>query len=495
MAMLNTLQVWIHDFTQILQQPLFTLGDAKISIYFIIKVLTLLLGIIVLCRLLKQFLKQYLLARMGIDEGNREAISSIVSYTAGTFSFVILLQAAGFNFTSLAVLAGALGVGIGFGLQNLSRDFIGGLTLLIERQIKVGDFVEMGTEDSYSGIKGTVKTISLRSATVQTRDGANLIVPNSRLIEAPVVNWGTKGSESRLILPVRVGRESNLVAATEVLLSAAYLQSDVLAIPSPKVCFIGVQEDFFELELHIWIDNMVEEEYIRSNMYFAIEFNFRQNDIFFQPSYQDMIIAFEKPEFIDPIATHRYRELSKHQSIQQKIQEFLPKHPNVQTLLRQSKYFETFNDLEIRQLLETGYRQRLKPSEVLFREDEAGNAFYIILNGSVEVFAEKLNKQLATLQQGQFFGELALMLGTPRTATVKALEETVLFAIDRKGFQHLLQHYPKFYDLVLQGMERHQQELAERQQEMRELGLIDRIEEGKSPMDWAKNRLKRLFLS
>lgn len=493
--MITAFREFLDSFMQWLRLPLFFLGGTTISIFFIIKILTILLGIIIICRILKDVLKQYLLVRLGIDEGNREAISTIISYAIGTLSFIVLFQAAGFNFTSLAVLAGALSVGIGFGLQNFSRDFIGGLTLLVERNIKVGDFVELGTEDSFTGIKGTVKTISLRSATVSTRDGANLIVPNSRLVEAPVVNWGAKGSESRLILPIRVGRESNLVLVTEVLLSAAYLQTEVVSNPTPRVCFVGVQEDFFEFELHIWITNMKEEEYIRSSMYFAIEYNFRQNEIAFQPSYQDMIIAFENPEFIDPVATYRGRELSRQQSAQLELHRSSKKYPSVQDLLRKNKYFESFNDLEIRQLLETGYRQRLKQDAILFREDDPGDSFYIVLDGEVGVFAEKLDKRLAIVYPGQFFGELSLMLGMPRTATVKALDDTVLFAIDHRGFQRLLQEYPKFYELIVQGMERHQEELAKRQQEMRNLGLIDMVEDEKNPVDWAKKRLKKLFMS
>jgi len=166
--------------------PLFYLGSVSVSIEGISQSLLWLLLIVAGCRLLKRVLSHYLLARLGIDQGNREALSTIISYLVGGLSAITLLQATGFNLASLAVLAGALGVGIGFGLQNFSRDFISGLTLLIERSIKVGDFVELGTEESYFGIKGTVKTIALRSASIQTRDGANLIVPNNRLVESPV---------------------------------------------------------------------------------------------------------------------------------------------------------------------------------------------------------------------------------------------------------------------------------------------------------------------
>ena len=110
--------------------PLFYLGPVSVSIEGISKTLLWLLIIVAGCRLLKRVLSHYLLARMGIDQGNREALSTIISYLVGALSSITLLQATGFNLASLAVVAGALGVGIGFGLQNFSRDFMALLDLI-----------------------------------------------------------------------------------------------------------------------------------------------------------------------------------------------------------------------------------------------------------------------------------------------------------------------------------------------------------------------------
>ena len=475
--------------------PLFYLGTVSVSIEGISKTLLWLLIIVAGCRLLKRVLSHYLLARLGIDQGNREALSTIISYLVGALSAITLLQATGFNLASLAVLAGALGVGIGFGLQNFSRDFISGLTLLIERSIKVGDFIELGTEESYFGIRGTVKTIALRSASIQTRDGANLIVPNNRLVESPVLNWGAEGSACRIIIPIRVGRESNLNAVTEVLLNVAYSQGQViLRSPSPKVCFISVEEDFFCFELHVWIEDMRNEEYIRSDIYFTIEQQFSYYDIHFQPSYQDLIIAFEDPEFIDPVATHKNRLRRQHYQLKHTLQAEHPTPPLIRDLLHRIKYFEHLNDLEIRKLIEVGYRKRLASGEILFRESDPGDAFYIVLSGTVEVKVLKLNEHLATLSSGDFFGELSLMLGIPRSATVIATTETLLFAIDHDGFQRLLRRYGGLYELIISGLGRYQEELKQRQELLRQMNLLDSSEDDKNPVDWARKRLKRLFL-
>ena len=388
----------LEDLFELLAQfwayPLFYLGSVTVSIEGLTITLGWLILIVAFCRVLKNVLSRYLLTQLGIDEGNREALSTIISYLVGTLSSITLLQATGFNLSSLAVLAGALGVGIGFGLQNFSRDFISGLTLLIERSIKVGDFVELGTEETYHAIQGTVKTIALRSATIQTRDGANLILPNNRLVEFPVVNWGAEGSPVRLIIPVRVERESDLVAVTEVLLNVAYSQGEVvLKSPSPKVCFISVEEDFHSFELHVWIQDMKRSEYIRSSIYFAIDQQFKCNDIHFQPSHQEMIIAFENPEFIDPVVTAKSHRRNRRYQLRQSLDAYIPKPLLIRDLLRRIKYFEDLNDLEIRQLIEVGYRKRLKPGEILFRESDPGDAFYLLLEGTVEVTVVKLNRK------------------------------------------------------------------------------------------------------
>jgi CRP-like cAMP-binding protein len=146
----------------------------------------------------------------------------------------------------------------------------------------------------------------------------------------------------------------------------------------------------------------------------------------------------------------------------------------------------------MRQLIEQGYRQRLKADEILFHEGDPGDSFYIILSGSVDVFLKDLDRSLQTLNRGQFFGELALMLGIPRTASVRALEETLVFAINQPGFQHLLQQHPKLGEQIIQAFQNHQTELEERQEYLRELGLIA-PNENPSMIAWARQRLRQLF--
>lgn len=150
-------------------------------------------------------------------------------------------------------------------------------------------------------------------------------------------------------------------------------------------------------------------------------------------------------------------------------------------------------DLELRKLIEVGYRKHLNTSELLFRESEPGDAFYIVLSGQVEVFVEKINKHLTFLEAGHFLGELSLLLGIPRTATVRASEDTLLFCINKIGFERLLKDHPHIQQIIIKEFEKHQEELAQRQQQLRELGLIDSEEDDSNPLLWMQKRLRKIF--
>lgn len=144
-------------------------------------------------------------------------------------------------------------------------------------------------------------------------------------------------------------------------------------------------------------------------------------------------------------------------------------------------------------MLEVGRVRKLKVGEILFREGDLGDAFYIVLSGSVEIFTEKLGKTLAKLEAGSFLGELALMLGTLRTATVKSLEDTVLFGISHHHFEQLLQANPDFQLALIKELSQHQEELMQRKQELAERGLLSQEEDDSNFITWMQKRLKILF--
>ena len=116
-----------------------------------------------------------------------------------------------------------------------------------------------------------------------------------------------------------------------------------------------------------------------------------------------------------------------------------------------------------------------------------------MLEGKIDILAEKLNRHLATIEPGNFFGEVALLLGVPRTAMACAAEDTLLYVINQPSFSDLLRRYPELSNQVLQAMAQHRDELAKRQREMRALNLVDSSEDDANPVVWARNRLRRMF--
>ncbi len=469
---MNICQRFLTELGNFLHSVDLKIGETSISLDSILQLILSLLLVIVFSRYLNDFLKNKLLVKFGIDEGNREAIASIITYIIGSLGLIVVLESTGFNLASLAVLAGGLGIGIGFGIQNITENFLSGLTLLIEGSVKVGDFVELWISEEFKTLQGTVKKISLRSTIIQTNDGAYLVLPNSNLVEKPILNWRYDNNSNRITIPVKVKSGSDPLVVTEALLNSAYMEPLVIKKPPPKVIFNSFLDDHFEFELRVWINQIDKKTDIKSSLNFLIEYNLRS---------LQLLPCIQKES-----------DQNLLQSKQQSNERSAPP-LSLSVLLRQVIYFQNFTDIDLRQLIEVGYRQRLKASEILFRENDPGDAFYIILSGSVEVFVEKINKHLATLQTGQFLGELALMLAIPRTATVRALEDTTLFAINNKGFEKLLKEYPNVAEEIVQELEKHQEELASRQKQLRQLGLVDAAEDDNNPVVWVRNRLKKVF--
>ena len=469
-------QQFLTVFLELFTTPILKIGETVISLSSLLQLAAGIILVVIFSRFLKHFLKQIVLVKLRIAEGNREELATILSYVAGIIAFIMVLQSINFNLASLAVLAGGLGVGIGFGLQDATKNFISGLTILLERKLKVGDFIE------FDGLSGYIKEISIRSTLIHTRDGGDVVVPNSKLVESKLINWSYDSFIGRIHLPLRVAHENNTALVTETLLKSAYMETAVLQQPPPEVIFVDFGDNSLNFELRVWVKRIDLEPQIRSSLNFIIEHNLRQQQI--STAFPQMELLVRNQQGLIDNINSKVSNLSS-----QKLSE----PTTITNLLRRVSYFQNLTDLEVQKLVEVGYRKRLIASEVLFYEDEIGDTFYIILSGSVEVFVIKLNKSLSTMQAGQFFGELSLMLGIPRTATVRALEDTVVFVINSKGFKRLLQEHQNIADMVIQELEKHQEELSQRQQQLRDLGLIQADEDDKNPMNWVRKRLKNLF--
>jgi len=221
-------------------------------------------------------LDRYWEKRVDMDRGAREAAVSIFGYTGVIISVIIGLQVAGVGFSNLALIAGALSVGIGFGLQNIVNNFVSGLILLFERPIKTGDWISVGNTEGY------VKSIRMRSTQIQTFDRADVIVPNSELIAGQVTNWMLHDPRGRVRVPVGVAYGSDTEKVRQILLETAAAHAEVITdgtMPTPRVLFREFGDSSLNFELRAFIRNIDKRLVVISDLNFAIDAAFRKNGV------------------------------------------------------------------------------------------------------------------------------------------------------------------------------------------------------------------------
>ena len=202
--------------------------------------------------------------RVGLARGLSYALSSLLNYVLLALGFLAGLAVLGLDLTKLTIMAGAFGVGIGFGLQSVVNNFVSGLILLFERPIHIGDTIEAG------GITGSVRRIGIRSSVVRTGQGAEVIVPNAQLITERVTNWTFSDRQRRIELPVGVSYGVHPTRVIDMLESVAQAHAQVLRQPAPRAFFTGFGDSAMNFELRVWTDQFEQWFQIRSELAAAV---------------------------------------------------------------------------------------------------------------------------------------------------------------------------------------------------------------------------------
>jgi small-conductance mechanosensitive channel len=226
------------------------LPGVTLSILQIFLLIALLIGVFWLSSRTKRFLFNRFLSRSGIDRALQHAIAQIVGYIVLIVGIFIVLDNAGIHLGALTVFAGAVGVGVGFGLQNIASNFISGLVILAERPITIGDRVEV------AGVIGRVQQIRARSTVIMTSDNIAMIVPNSKFIDSPVTNWHYGDPRVRFRLPVGVAYGSDVNKVREALIAAAREHSATLSDPEPTAYLEKFGDSTIDFELVAWTQEM-----------------------------------------------------------------------------------------------------------------------------------------------------------------------------------------------------------------------------------------------
>ncbi|WP_069131175.1 mechanosensitive ion channel family protein [Rhodohalobacter halophilus] len=259
-----------HD---LLTTTLFQLQETQVSLLTLIIFLLFLIAFGFASKVIKKMLLNRVLTRFEIESGLRYTLARVSQYIIVTIGVLVSFQFIGIDLSSLAVIFGFLSVGIGFGLQNITSNFISGLIVLFERPISVGDRVVV------AGIEGDVLEINIRATKIRTLNKVSIIVPNSEFVSSNVINYSHGDPEYRLDVDVGVGYGSDLDAVLKALREVADENKNVLKNPEPQVHLVSFGDSAWEMQLRVWIPDVKRYPIVRNEINQAIVKKFREHDI------------------------------------------------------------------------------------------------------------------------------------------------------------------------------------------------------------------------
>ena len=251
----------------------FKVGDVTISVSNIIIALVLFALAMLATRAVQRWLELRYLPLTHLDLGLRASIKTSFGYLGFIVAASLALGNLGLSFEKLAIVAGALSVGIGFGLQSIVNNFVSGLILLWERAVRVGDWIVVGDE------QGFVRRINVRSTEIETFDRATVILPNSNLVSGVVKNWVRTDRVGRVKISLSVALSTDPEQVRTTLVGCAKAHELVLKIPTPAVLFTGITANGLAFDLFCYVEDVETAGRVKSDLHFAIFTAFRETGI------------------------------------------------------------------------------------------------------------------------------------------------------------------------------------------------------------------------
>lgn len=287
---------WFDPLVQAFDSVGINAGNRRITLWSVIKILFTVGAFIMVAVWIARWVERRLMSMQGLALSMRIGIAKFSQAFLIGLSILLGLNAAGLDLTTLNVLTGAIGIGLGFGLQAIAANFVSGFVLLMDRSIKPGDVISFtGTTGTSTEGFGWVQELRGRYVVVRDRDGVETLVPNQNLITNPVINWSYTDPRVRLKLPVRVSYRCDPERALELLLQAAEDQPRILRDPKPVSRMMGFNDYGFDLELRFWIADPQEGvNNVRSEVNRAIWRLFKANDITIPVAQREVILEMRE---------------------------------------------------------------------------------------------------------------------------------------------------------------------------------------------------------
>ena len=375
---------WIDAIIQVLTYE-FKIGSIPLSLLALLEFVVLIAIVFVVATAARELLLSRVLRRTGMSDRLQKVIARFAGYIVVFIGLTVSFQIVGINLGSLAFLAGALGLGLGFGLQNIISNFVSGIIILIERPIQVGDRIDVG------GLEGDVVEIKARSTTIITNDNIAIIVPNSEFISSRIINWSHGDPKVRFRIPVGVAYGSDPRHVEKVLLEVAAEVPDVLKQPQPVVRFMSFGDSALNFELRVWNEMRV---HAKGNL--VSDINFRVYDKFQQHG-----IEIPYPQ----------RDVHIRTTVAPSTAPALTTQQTIAHNLRRTPLFGVLSDEDLLQLADRAVLRRYRPGQTIIEQDSQGDSMFLIGKGTAQVKLRHPDGTVArvgTLVRGDFFGEVSI---------------------------------------------------------------------------------------
>lgn len=259
-----------------LDELYFKIGKVKISIYLLLKAFVVLLLVFWISSLISKKSKYYVDNNKNIKSSTKGIISKFIDIIIYSIVVIIILKTFGVDLTTIAVIGGAVGVGIGFGLQKIASNFISGIILLFEKSVEVGDIVELENGNIY----GTIRHFGGRYTLVEANDGKEIMIPNEEFIINKVTNWTYSNNRARIEINIRVAYQTNLNLVKSIMLSTALSHKRCLNYPEPECYVTNFNESDIAMILYFWISDIVEGRMgAKSDVMIEIYNKFKEHNI------------------------------------------------------------------------------------------------------------------------------------------------------------------------------------------------------------------------